>query len=435
MRSSRRSDRRQIVLKGRLFLTEAGVMIVDKPMENIVAKRFPEGEALQIYKQIEAGELVPLLKTLMAEAIEKDFDSFQIFEESLLKSAAEAGFQVSSLSDHELERMQNRKTSLMVQAEWVGSEDEAQKIIRDFALKLSNLKIREMAAKPDLQVIQSVQALDEIDRTLNNVEARVREWYGLHFPELDRILDSPESYVNLVSKFGRRDSISKEGLEKLDFPQEKIERILSTAERSKGSDLRDEDLQRVLDLAEEAVRMSGLRDRLNKHVEKTMSQIAPNVTAVAGATIGARLIAKAGGLGKLARRPASTIQVLGAEKALFRALRTGARPPKHGILFQHQAVHAAPRWQRGKIARSLAAKIAIAARIDYYRGTSESGLKENLDKRFDEIRQKYSEPPAPTMKPRFEGEERRQGGGWQGGRRRRWGRQGGAQKGRGRGRR
>lgn len=415
-------------------------MVLDKPMETIVAKRFPEGEEIQIYKRIESGEMVPLLKTLLSEAVEKGFDSFQVYEEPLLKAVAEAGFPVASLSDHEVERMQSRKTALMVQAGWVKDEEEAQKIIRDFALKHSSLKLREMAAKPDLQVIQSVQALDEIDRMLNNVEARVREWYGLHFPELDRIMDSPESYVNVVAKFGRRDSITKEELEKLDFPAEKIEKIRSSAERSRGSDLRDEDLQRILDLAEEAVRMSGIRDRLNKHVEQTMSQIAPNVTSVAGATIGARLIAKAGGLDKLARRPASTIQVLGAEKALFRALRTGARPPKHGILFQHQAVHTAPRWQRGKIARSLAAKIAIAARIDYYRGTSESGLKENLDKRFEEIRQKYSEPPAPTERPRFEREERREGGGggerrWQSGRKRRWGRQGEAQKGQGRGRR
>jgi nucleolar protein 56 len=113
---------------------------------------------------------------------------------------------------------------------------------------------------------------------------------------------------------------------------------------------------------------------------------------VAGATIGARLIAKAGGLDRLARLPASTVQVLGAEKALFRALRTGARPPKHGILFQHDAVHTAPKWQRGKIARALANKIAIAARIDFYRGTKEGGLTATLEKRLDEIRVKYKEP-------------------------------------------
>jgi nucleolar protein 56 len=104
-------------------------------------------------------------------------------------------------------------------------------------------------------------------------------------------------------------------------------------------------------------------------------------------------MAKAGGLDRLAVLPASTIQILGAEKALFRALRTGSRPPKHGILFQHQEVHMAPKWQRGKIARTLANKIAIAARVDYYRGTEDLSLKEGLDRRLERIKEKYKEPP------------------------------------------
>jgi nucleolar protein 56 len=133
-----------------------------------------------------------------------------------------------------------------------------------------------------------------------------------------------------------------------------------------------------------------------------MKRIAPNVTDVAGATIGARLMAKAGGLDRLAVLPASTIQILGAEKALFRALRTGARPPKHGILFQHQEVHLAPKWQRGKIARTLANKIAIAARVDYYRGTVDTSLKAAFDKRLEQIKEKYKEPPAISARPQRE---------------------------------
>ena len=140
-------------------------------------------------------------------------------------------------------------------------------------------------------------------------------------------------------------------------------------------------------------------------VESTMNKIAPNITNVAGATIGARLIARAGGLERMARLPASTIQVLGAEKALFRAIRTGSRPPKHGILFQHEAVHMAPKWQRGKIARTLANKIAIAARIDYYRGTKAEELTGLFEKRLKEIKIKYKEPP--PMRPEQRREFRR----------------------------
>ena len=139
--------------------------------------------------------------------------------------------------------------------------------------------------------------------------------------------------------------------------------------------------------------MFSLRDKLASHVEKTMRQVAPNVTEIAGATIGARLIARSGGLKKLAVLPASTIQILGAEKALYRALKSGARPPKHGILFQHAAVHSAPKWQRGKVARSVAGKIAIAARIDIFRGSKDENILHSLEARLDEIKVRYKDAP------------------------------------------
>ena len=149
-------------------------------------------------------------------------------------------------------------------------------------------------------------------------------------------------------------------------------------------------------MGEELLHLSSLRDKLLKHVERTMENIAPNLSTIAGQTIAARLIARAGGLQRLAMLPASTIQILGAEKALFRALKTGTRPPKHGIIFQHQAVHSAPKWQRGKVARSLANKIAIAARIDAFRGTKEQQLQKTFERRLEEIREKYPEPPKPA---------------------------------------
>jgi nucleolar protein 56 len=111
------------------------------------------------------------------------------------------------------------------------------------------------------------------------------------------------------------------------------------------------------------------------------------------ASVGARIIAKAGSLSRLAVLPASTIQVLGAEKALFRALKTGTRPPKHGLLFQHPLIHAAPKWQRGKIARAVASKLAIAARIDVYRHAEKDlSISKRLDTRIAEIQEKYKEP-------------------------------------------
>ena len=132
---------------------------------------------------------------------------------------------------------------------------------------------------------------------------------------------------------------------------------------------------------------------MEDHVEEQMKTIAPNVSAILGTAVGARILAKAGSLKKLACMPASTIQVIGAEKALFRSLKTGSQPPKHGLLFQHALVHAAPRWQRGKIARAVAAKAAIAARVDVYGGGLNKTLLDKLNIRVDEIDKKYQEPP------------------------------------------
>jgi nucleolar protein 56 len=137
--------------------------------------------------------------------------------------------------------------------------------------------------------------------------------------------------------------------------------------------------------------------------------MAPNVRAVAGALLGARLIAIAGSLQTLAMRPASTIQVLGAEKALFRSLKTGARPPKHGLIFQHTLLHDAKRWQRGKIARVIAGKLAIAARADAFGGQFIGDkLKADINKRLEEIREKYKEPPSPKERKPEQRPERRE---------------------------
>jgi nucleolar protein 56 len=380
-------------MKGRIFVTELGVLILDKPMKTMLVKKYPIGEDIQRFRQIELGEIDDWFRSIIVEAKKRGFDEFLIYEEALRKALDEKGFNVKTLSDGEINRLQNRKLRLIVAVGWSENENKAKELIRVFALELSNVKLRELAAKPDLQIMQSVQALDEIDKVVNILEARVKEWYGLHFPELERILDSPEAYIKFVNNFERRENIAQKKLEEYGFTSEKAKEILSAADRSKGTELRNEDLQKISSLSKEATQLSSVRDSLAKHVEKTMNQFAPNIASVAGETIGARLIVKAGGLEKIARLPASTIQVLGAEKALFRAIRTGARPPKHGILFQHQAVHVAPKWQRGKIARSLAAKIAIASRVDAYRGTRENGLKEKFEQRLEDIKEKYGEQP------------------------------------------
>ena len=141
-------------------------------------------------------------------------------------------------------------------------------------------------------------------------------------------------------------------------------------------------------------RTYDLRQNLQNYADSTVEELAPNVQALVGSLLAARLIALAGGLKNLAKMPASTIQILGAEKALFRSLKTGARPPKHGIIFQDTRIHDAKKWQRGKMSRALAGKLAIAARTDAFSGRYiGDSLKANLERRVEEIRDKYRKPP------------------------------------------
>ena len=279
--------------------------------------------------------------------------------------------------------------------------------LRQKSIAEAEAAIREASSRPDLHLVQAIQALDDTDKYLNITATRASEWYGLHFPEVIQMVQDNVALCRMIAEVGGRESYSQENLQGRGFTEKKVAAVLEARDRSKGGDISEGDLARVKSLASLAVQLNSLRAGLNDYVESQMKKVAPNVADVAGATIGARLMAKAGGLDRLAILPASTIQILGAEKALFRSLRTGARPPKHGILFQHQAVHTAPKWQRGKIARTLANKIAIAARVDYYRGSEEPSIMAGLDKRLESIKVRYKEPPKrkpePRDRPRREG--------------------------------
>ncbi|MDV3276878.1 MAG: hypothetical protein LYZ69_00245 [Nitrososphaerales archaeon] len=354
---------------------------------------------------LRAGEAIGAAKAasqLLDKAKQMGVTAVVVSNESELSSARAVGLEATLIRPEDRERLDADKIGLIVRSRLAPDEASALEIIRQQSIEAAEAVIREASARPDLHLVQAIQALDDSDKFLNTTATRVSEWYGLHFPELTQMMADNIGLCRVVVEVGRRDGFSKENLQGRGFTDKKVEAILAARERSKGGEISDGDLGRVKALATLALEVASQRDRLNTYVESMMKKIAPNVTDVAGATIGARLMAKAGGLDRLAVMPASTIQILGAEKALFRALRTGAKPPKHGILFQHQEVHGAPKWQRGKIARTLANKIAIAARIDYFRGTEELSVKAGLDLRLEQIKAKYKEPP----KHKAEREER-----------------------------
>jgi len=163
--------------------------------------------------------------------------------------------------------------------------------------------------------------------------------------------------------------------------------IVEAAQTSLGAEFDEIDIEVLQACAQRVLNLYELRGRIAEYIDGLMAQIAPNLCTVVGGSIGARLISLAGGLERLARLPSSTIQVLGAEKALFRALKTRARPPKHGVIYQYPDVRGSPRQLRGKIARALAGKIAIAARVDAMSGEFVGDrLAANLKARIANIR-------------------------------------------------
>jgi len=238
-------------------------------------------------------------------------------------------------------------------------------------------------------VVQAVEALDDLDKTLNLFAGRIREWYGLHFPELTRLITNHEAYARLVHSLGKRENFSEENLSKHDLPKRKISQVVKAAKTSMGADLYDADIEQIQTLCAQFLNLHKARRKIEKYLGEIMKEEAPNISTLTGPILGARLIALAGGLENLAKMPSSTIQVLGAEKALFRSLTTGARPPKHGVLFQHALVHGSKRSMRGRISRALAGKIAIAARTDAFSGSYVADqLKKDLLKKVEEIKKK-----------------------------------------------
>lgn len=240
-----------------------------------------------------------------------------------------------------------------------GSRDEALALIREKAIAASKKRIHEVVGR-DALVIQAVSALDELNDTSNLLGNRLREWYGLHAPEKLHGVSSPEKCVAIVKK---REGGSPMGL-KLEPPDFSI-------------------IDRHAVVIEQ---LFSHKQEVESYLESIMTELAPNLTALGGANIAARLISKAGSLEKLARTPASTIQVYGAERALFKHLLKGTAPPKHGIIFQHPSILGAKRSQRGKIARALAGKLAISARIDLYSKELNPDIVKSFEERLAAIK-------------------------------------------------
>ncbi|KAF4947963.1 hypothetical protein FGADI_9958 [Fusarium gaditjirri] len=228
---------------------------------------------------------------------------------------------------------------------------------------MSRHKLKFSADKVDSMIIQAIKLLDDLDKELNVYAMRTKEWYGWHFPEMAKILNDNLAYARVILAVGMRTNIADSDLSEI-LPEEIETSIKAAAEISMGTEITDEDLDNIKLLADQVIVYSNYRTQLSSYLESRMRAIAPNLTALVGYLVGARLIAHAGSLISLAKSPGSTIQILGAEKALFRALKTKHDTPKYGLIYHSSLIGQATGRNKGKIARMLSAKAALGLRVD-----------------------------------------------------------------------
>lgn len=228
---------------------------------------------------------------------------------------------------------------------------------------LSRHKLKFSPDKVDTMIVQAIALLDDLDKELNTYAMRVKEWYGWHFPEMGRIVNDNLAYARIILSMGMRTNAANADLAEV-LPEEIETAVKAAAEVSMGTEITTEDLENIQALAEQVVGFTEYRQQLSSYLSARMTAIAPNLTTLVGDLVGARLIAHAGSLMNLAKSPASTIQILGAEKALFRALKTKHDTPKYGLIYHASLIGQATGKNKGKIARMLATKAALGLRVD-----------------------------------------------------------------------
>ncbi len=220
----------------------------------------------------------------------------------------------------------------------------------------------------DTLIIQSIKLIDYLEKVINLLAKRLREWYELHNPEFSMATESHESFVEEILENEKAELLRK---------------IQVKPEESIGADLGQDDLEPIKAFTSQVHDLYQLRKSQIDYISTLMDELCPNTKAVCGVLTGANLIEHAGSLKRLSEMPASTIQILGAEKALFRHMKTGAKPPRHGVIVHHTLIAKAPEKLHGRIARALADKISIASKVDYFQGKFIGDkLKKELEDKF-----------------------------------------------------
>lgn len=340
--------------------------------ELIAEKLFKETEILQKLIEIDNKE-IPTEEIELIEELSKDYDSIII--ESNKRS-----------SDYQSDKVKVKNPNPA--GDYLRSNFDLD-IDNEIYQKLAIYKMKKAQAGDDKHLIQAINSIDEIDESISKLIERIREWYALYFPEMDLIKNN-ETYIKLIYENKTKEEIVNAKSDA--FPEDMLDI---------EDDINPNDLNIMNNYAKSIYELQQTRKNIIDYIDVKMESIAPNLRLLVGSSLGAKLISHAGGLKRLASYPSSTVQIMGAEKALFRHLKSGDRPPKYGLIYQHPQVRGAKWWNRGKIARMLAGRISLAARKDVFTHDFNPEIFNEFTAKVEEI-EKNNPFPTKTTKKRKE---------------------------------
>ncbi|XP_045510806.1 nucleolar protein 58 [Colias croceus] len=322
-------------------------------------------EALAATTAAIEGKISKTLKKALKKHVCKDVQDQLLVGDAKLGNAIKEKFNLQCVSNSNVQELLRCIRSQMDSLLTGLPKKEMTAMALGLAHSLSRYKLKFSPDKIDTMIVQAQCLLDDLDKELNNYVMRCREWYGWHFPELGKIITDNTLFVKIVKLMGTRDNAAKTDLSDI-LPEDLEEKVKEAAEISMGTEISDDDIMNIQNLCDEIISITDYRTHLTDYLKARMMAMAPNLTVLIGEHIGARLIAHAGSLMNLAKHPASTLQIFGAEKALFRALKTKKDTPKYGLIYHAQLVGQCSTKNKGKMSRMLAAKAALATRVDAF---------------------------------------------------------------------
>lgn len=355
-----------------------GFLAFSEDFELITQKLFPKESIVTALMEIENKKIVSQEKEIIEE-VSKDYD--KIIIESNKRISDYSG--LKSFDKLEIKTPNAGGEYLRSNLEkFVG--DDYLKVYQQLAIA----KMKEASKSEDKHLIQAINSIDEIDESISKLIERIREWYALYFPEMD-VIKNNETYVRLIAENKTKEKIIE------------AKPDVFLIDPDYDEEINQSDLDIMNNYANSIYELQKSRKSIENYIEDKMESLAPNLKLLVGASLGAKLISHAGGLKRLATYPSSTVQIMGAEKALFRHLKSGDRPPKYGLIYQHPQIRGAKWWNRGKIARMLASKISLACRKDIFTKDFDSNIYDEFIEKAEQI-EKENPFPTKTTKKRKE---------------------------------